>query len=107
MSARIDWGYAPDFVDAIVRIVELPDADDFVIATGESHSVLEVVETAFAYLNLEWQRHVRQDHTLLVRPHHTLVGDSSRLRERTGWHPSVTFHEMVRLLVESEKNRNG
>jgi GDPmannose 4,6-dehydratase len=101
LSARIDWGYAPDFIDAMVRIVRLPTPDDFVIATGETHSVQEFAELAFGKLGLDWRAHVLEDRSLLKRTSVTRVGNSARLRERTGWHPEVTFAQMVGILVEA------
>jgi GDPmannose 4,6-dehydratase len=100
LSAIADWGYAPDFVDAMIRIAELPKADDFVIATGEPHSVQDFVEEVFICLDMDWQRYVREDRSL-VTPRPALIGNSSRLRERTGWRPTVSFAEMIRILVDA------
>lgn len=102
LNACVDWGYAPDFVKAMIMISELPDAGDYIIATGEPHSVREFVEEAFGYLGLDWRQHV------VERPAHapprsrTLVGDPRRLRERTGWRPTLSFREMVRAMVDHE-----
>jgi GDPmannose 4,6-dehydratase len=106
LSARVDWGYAPDFVDAMRRIVRLPVADDYVIATGEAHSVREFVEIAFSCLGLDWREHVVEDRSVLTRQSTQLVGDSSRLRERTGWQPTVSFSEMVSILVTFARNQH-
>ncbi len=104
LSARADWGYAPDFVEAMRRIVALDTADDYVIATGESHTVAEFAATACASLGLEPAAVVRSEApSAPVTPDAPapvpLVGDASRLRARTGWRPSVTFAEMVARLV--------
>jgi GDPmannose 4,6-dehydratase len=103
LSARIDWGYAPDFVDAMIRIVRHPVPDDYIVATGETHSVEEFVDIAFSQLGLDWRKHVVEDRGLLARPSVVRVGDATRLRERTGWRPTVTFAEMIAILVEAAK----
>jgi GDPmannose 4,6-dehydratase len=109
LSARVDWGYAPDYIDAMTRIVRLDAADDFVIASGRAHSVGDFVAIAFAHLDLDWHRHVEADASLLTksRPAAALVGDSSKLRRKTGWAPSVSFADMVRLLVDAELRRTA
>ena len=98
LSARIDWGYAPDFTDAMVKILALPEPGDFIVATGEAHSVGEFAEIAFARAGLDWRAHVEEDATVLRRKRRTLIGDATKLRTATGWKPSVTFAEMVGLL---------
>lgn len=103
ISAEVDWGYAPDFVDAMTRILGLPFADDFVVATGASHSVKEFVEIAFTCVGLDWREHVTQDASLLTRRDTRRVGDASRLTKATGWKPTVTFAEMVEILIEAAK----
>lgn len=99
LSARVDWGYAPDFVDAMRRVLALPAADDFVVATGESHTVQEFVEVAFAAAGLDWRQHVVEDQGRLTRRFGGYLGDASKLRSATGWAPTVSFREMVRLLL--------
>jgi GDPmannose 4,6-dehydratase len=99
LSARIDWGYAPDFIDAMVRILALPEPDDFIIATGETHSVQEFVEIVFSRLGLDWRRHVVEDPRLLGRRKAPMAGDASKLRRLTGWKPTVTFAEMIAHLL--------
>jgi len=105
LSAEVDWGYAPDFVEAMIRIAALPSADDYVIATGEAHSVREFVEIAFGCVGLDWRDHVSEDSSLLGRRDARRVGDSSRLKQATGWRPTVTFAEMVAILIEGAKQR--
>lgn len=104
LSARVDWGYAPDTMNAMIRIINLPQSDDFIIATGHSHSVEEFVAIAFSRLNLDWRLHVEINPSLLAKPVAPLVGDSTKLRALTGWSPSVNFEQMVQLLVDSEVN---
>jgi GDPmannose 4,6-dehydratase len=107
LSARIDWGWAPDFVDAMTRVLALPKADDFVIATGQSHSVQEFAQIALESLGLDWRNHVVEDPSLLTKQRRSLVGDSSKLREATGWEPSVSFRQMVELLLEKQPTPNS
>jgi GDPmannose 4,6-dehydratase len=105
LSARVDWGFAPDYVDAMIRIVGLEAADDFIIATGQSHSVEEFVAAAFSRVGLEWRRYVEVEPGIIGKPRTSLVGDSTKLRSATGWSPSVTFQQMVELLVDAEIQR--
>lgn len=105
LDARVDWGYAPDYVDAMVRISALPDGDDFIVATGETHSVQEFVEIAFEFVNLDWSGHVQVDNRILRRESWSLSGNSERLRLRTGWAPTISFREMIRRLVDAERMR--
>jgi GDPmannose 4,6-dehydratase len=107
LSARVDWGYAPDYVDAMIRIAQLSTADDYIIATGETHSVQELVDAAFSCVNLDWRDHVRVDSTLLRRESWSLAGNSRKLRDRTGWAPTIGFTEMIHRLVDAEKTRVG
>lgn len=100
LSAVVDWGYPPDYADAMVRILGLDEPSDFIIATGELHSVLEVVQIAFEALELDWRDHVTERSGVISKPRATLCGDSTRLRRATGWGPTVTFQEMIRLLVK-------
>ena len=98
-----DWGYAPDYVDAMIRILDAPDAGNYVVATGIAHSVRQFVETAFAYLNIhDWTAHVTIDRSL-YRPADPkqLVGDPSKLRA-IGWKPSVDFEQLVHIMVEAD-----
>jgi GDPmannose 4,6-dehydratase len=100
LGACVDWGYAPEYVDAMVRISHLAAADDFIIATGQPHSVREFVKEAFDYVGLRWQDHVIERPSVLTRRSPTLIGDYRRLNERTGWQPTLPFREMVRKLVD-------
>lgn len=103
LDARRDWGYAPDYVEAMWRMLQQPDPSDFVVATGETHSVREFVERAFARVNLDWQPYVVID-PALVRPAEVdlLVGDPTRAREILDWHPRVGFAELVNLMVDAD-----
>jgi GDPmannose 4,6-dehydratase len=104
LDARRDWGYAGDYVRAMVLMVQADVPGDYVIASGRSHSVRELVACAFARVGLQWEAHVRSDPALTrgTAELHDLVGDATRARERLGWSPEVGFDELVGLLVEAE-----
>ncbi|HEY2936098.1 MAG TPA: GDP-mannose 4,6-dehydratase [Gaiellaceae bacterium] len=107
LDARRDWGYAGDFVRAMWLILQQHEPDDYVIATGEAHSVEELVACAFGRVGLDWREYVHVDESLVrgkAELHH-LVGDPSRARERLGWRPSVDFEELVHGLVDAELAR--
>lgn len=99
LNARVDWGYAPDYVDAMFRILQLPEPDDFVVASGELHTVGEFVEAAFAEVGRDWRDHVVLEPGLIRRDDYSLRGDSEKLRAATGWSPSRDFKEFVATLV--------
>jgi GDPmannose 4,6-dehydratase len=106
-DAERDWGYAPDYVRAMWLMLQEDEPGEYVVATGETHSVGELVEVAFAHAGLDWRAHVRSDESL-VRGRaelHNLVGDPSLVRERLGWKPTVSFDELVRLLVDADLER--
>lgn len=99
LNAVADWGYAPDYVNAMKKILELSEPDDFVIATGENHTVKEFIEIAFNVAGLDWERFVEEKEDVLTRQGAVLIGNSNKLRTSTGWKPTVTFEEMVQSLV--------
>jgi len=103
LQAKRDWGYAGDFVEAMWRMLQQGKPDDFVIATGETHTVQELVETAFSAADLDWKRYVKVDKSLL-RPAEVdlLIGDASKARKMLGWKPTVGFKELIRRMVESD-----
>jgi GDPmannose 4,6-dehydratase len=107
LGARRDWGYAGDYVRAMWLMVQSDEPGDYVVASGVSHSVQELVEAAFGHVGLDWRSHVRSDPALQrgAAELHDLVGDASRARERLGWTPSVAFEDLVRLLVDAELAR--
>lgn len=106
LDARRDWGWAPDYVEAMWRMLQQDAPDDFVIATGETHSVKEFVEEAFGHAGLDWGKHVVQDERFM-RPAEVdlLVGDPSKAGEAMGWEPRVTFVELVRRMVDADLER--
>lgn len=101
LAARRDWGYAPDYVHAMWLMLQQDEPDDYVIATGELHSVQELVELAFGHVGLEWQKYVHIDESLRRGQLYELVGDATKARTRLGWQPSVTFENLVALLVDA------
>lgn len=100
LSDTVDWTWAPDTTDAMQRIVEAREAGDFVVASGEAHSVAELCRLAFARHGLDSAEHVREAPGRLTRPSVRLVGDSRRLREATGWKPTLSFEQLVARLDE-------
>ncbi|HWV55863.1 MAG TPA: GDP-mannose 4,6-dehydratase [Longimicrobiales bacterium] len=103
LDARRDWGFAGDYVEAMWLMLQQDEPGDYVVATGESHSVREFVERAFAHAGLDWREFVAIDPRYL-RPTEVdhLEGDSSRARQRLGWQPRVTFHELVEMMVDHD-----
>jgi GDPmannose 4,6-dehydratase len=106
LDAHRDWGFAGDYVRAMWLMLQQPSADDYVIATGESHSVRELVEIAFEHAGLDWQKHVQLDPALL-RPAEVdhLIGDSSKARATLGWTPTTDFPGLVRMMVDTDLER--
>lgn len=106
LDARRDWGFAGDYVEAMYRMVQAHTPDDFVIATGESHSVREFCEEAFARVGLDYRIYVKQDRGLLRPVDITETrGDATKAREQLDWAPTVAFPELVRMMVDAEVER--
>jgi GDPmannose 4,6-dehydratase len=103
LEARRDWGFAGDYVRAMWLMLQQGAPDDYVVATGETHSVQEFVEEAFGYLDLEWRKYVKQD-PRFYRPAEVdlLVGDPAKAGRKLGWEPTVDFRQLVRLMVDSD-----
>jgi GDPmannose 4,6-dehydratase len=103
LEARRDWGFAGDYVRAMWLMLQQTQPDDFVIATGVTHGVKDLLEIAFAHAGLDWREHVQIDPEL-VRPadDHALVGDSSKANRILGWRPEVAFRELVEMMVDSD-----
>jgi len=103
LDAKRDWGYAGDFVEAMWLMLQQPEPDDYVVATGETHSVREFLELAFGQAGLDWREHVATDPRYL-RPAEVdlLHGDPSKARRKLGWSPKVGFAELVRRMVEAD-----
>ncbi|MCM8794740.1 MAG: GDP-mannose 4,6-dehydratase [Candidatus Omnitrophica bacterium] len=108
LDAKRDWGYAPEYVEAMWMILQQPVPDDYVVGTGETHSVKEFVNLAFSYVGLNWKRYVEIDPRYL-RPNEVdcLQADSSKARRRLGWAPRVSFEELVHIMVDADMERVG
>jgi GDPmannose 4,6-dehydratase len=103
LEAKRDWGYAPEYIEAMWLMLQQDKPDDFVIATGETHSVREFCEEAFGLAGLDWQKYVEIDKRYL-RPAEVdiLIGDASKASKQLGWQPSVRFKELVKIMVEAD-----
>ena len=106
LDAERDWGYAGDYVEAMWRMLQQDEPDDYVIATGQPHSVREFCELAFAHVGLDWEQYVKTDPEFL-RPAEVdqLIGDASKARERLAWEPRHSFRELVELMVDADVGR--
>jgi GDPmannose 4,6-dehydratase len=103
LDAKRDWGFAGDYVKAMWLMLQQDTPDDYVISTGETHTVRELVEIAFGCVGLDWERYVKLD-AQFVRPAEVdlLLGDCSKAQEKLGWKPEVSFPELVKMMVESD-----
>ena len=103
LDAQRDWGYARDYVEAMWLIMNAAEPDDYVVATGETHSVREFLEQSFGYLDLDWEKYVEID-PRYFRPAEVdwLLGDASKARQKLGWKPKVTFAELVKLMTDHD-----
>jgi GDPmannose 4,6-dehydratase len=103
LDSKRDWGFAGDYVRAMWMILQQPGPDDFVLATGKTHSIRELLEVAFSSVGLDWQKHVEID-PKLIRPAEVdhLCGDAMKAREQLGWEPEVAFEELIRMMVEAD-----
>lgn len=103
LEAKRDWGYAKEYVEAMWLMLQQNEPDDYVIATGETHSVQEFLQEAFDYLGLDWEKHVKID-PKYFRPAEVdlLIGDASKAKKKLGWIPQIKFKELVRLMVDAE-----
>ncbi len=108
LDAKRDWGYAKDYVQAMWLMLQKEQPDDYVIATGESHSVEEFLDLAFGYVSLNWREYVAFDERYL-RPAEVelLMGDATKAKEKLGWQPSVTFEQLVQIMVEADLKALG
>jgi GDPmannose 4,6-dehydratase len=103
LDARRDWGFAGDYVRAMWLMLQQEKPDDFVIATGETHSVEQFLDEAFGYVDLDWRDYVVQDKRFM-RPAEVdlLVGDASKAGEHLGWEPTVSFADLVQMMVDAD-----
>jgi GDPmannose 4,6-dehydratase len=101
LDAKADWGYAPDYVKAMQMILASKNPDDFIVATGKTHSVKEFVEVAFKLQGLDWKNHVSEDKSLVKRDLAVMAGDATKLRTTTGWAPTVDFEGMIKAIGDA------
>ncbi len=108
LEAKRDWGYAKDYVEAMWLMLQQENADDYVIATGETHSVREFLDEAFGLVGLDWKKYVEID-PQYYRPAEVdlLLGDSTKAREKLGWKPKTNFKELVKIMLEYDLNNHG
>ncbi|MBD1911951.1 MULTISPECIES: GDP-mannose 4,6-dehydratase [unclassified Leptolyngbya] len=108
LDSKRDWGYAKDYVRAMWLMLQQDEPDDYVIATNETHSIREFLDLAFGYVNMDWQNYVEFDARYL-RPAEVdiLIGDCSKAKQKLGWEPSVTFEQLVHLMVEADLKALG
>jgi GDPmannose 4,6-dehydratase len=106
LEAHRDWGYAGDYVRAMWLMLQQPTPDDYVVATGEAHSVKELVQIAFSHVGLDWKKHVEVDPNLM-RPAEVdhLIGNAAKARQNLTWQPSLDFSGLVRLMVDGDMER--
>ena len=103
LDAKRDWGYAPEYVEAMWLMLQQDNADDYVIATGETHSIREFLDLSFGLAGLEWEQYVHID-PRYYRPAEVdlLIGDASKAKKQLGWAPKTTFPELVRIMTEAD-----
>ncbi|HZC75770.1 MAG TPA: GDP-mannose 4,6-dehydratase [Gaiellaceae bacterium] len=106
LEAKRDWGFARDYMEGAWQMLQADQPDDYILATGETHSVRELLDEAFGYAGLDWQRYVQIDERYF-RPAEVdmLLGDASKAKEKLGWGPSVRFPELVRMMVDHDRER--
>jgi GDPmannose 4,6-dehydratase len=106
LDAERDWGFAGDYVEAMWQMLQQPEPGDYVVATGETHSVREFAEIAFAHAGLDWQQHVKSDPEFM-RPAEVdqLVGDPARAKRELGWEPKHSFRDLVEMMVDADLER--
>jgi GDPmannose 4,6-dehydratase len=104
LDAKRDWGYAKDYMEGAWRMLQADEPDDFVLATGETHSIRELLDEAFGYAGLDWNDYVKIDERYF-RPSEVdlLIGDYSKAKEKLGWEPTVRFPELVRMMVDADR----
>ena len=105
LAAKVDWGSAHDYVDAMYLLLCRKISDDFIIATGVQHSVREFVEIVFGYLGLDFRDYVTESKGLINRNPNSLCGDISKIQDTIGWSPQITFEEMVLYMTDHYQNQ--
>jgi len=105
LGVSVDWGYAPDYVDAMHRMLQLDTSTDYIVASGKLHTVRQLVEIAFKHVGLDYKKYVVEQDGLLSKSFETRLGDPSRLIRDTGWKPTISFEKMIKQLVDTEMNK--
>lgn len=107
LNAKIDWGYALDYVEAMYRILQLSSAGDFVISSGEIHTVRDFVKGVFEYIDLDWTRYVEEDPNLITKKEkYNLRGNNQKLKKMTRWQPTVSFNDLIKIMIREELKRH-
>lgn len=108
LKAKRDWGYAPEYVEAMWKILQQDEPDDFILGTGETHSVKEFVQESFSYAGLDWEEHIKID-PRYFRPTEVevLIADSAKAREKLNWQPCFTFSDLVKIMVDADMRKTG
>jgi GDPmannose 4,6-dehydratase len=103
LAAKRDWGYAPEYVEGMWRILQADNPDDYVLATNETHTVKEFVAKAFAHVDLDWRKFVRHDNRY-ERPAEVdlLIGNPAKVKKNLGWEPKVRFEELIQIMVDAD-----
>jgi GDPmannose 4,6-dehydratase len=106
LEAKRDWGFARDYMEGAWQMLQTDEPDDYILATGETHSVRELLDEAFGYVDLDWNDYVKIDERYF-RPSEVdlLLGDASKAKEKLGWEPRVRFPELVRMMVDHDRER--
>ena len=108
LEAKRDWGYAPEYVATMWEILQQDNPDDYVIGTGQSHSVKEFTQEAFSYVGLDWQKYVKIDpHYFRPTEVENLVADATKAKKKLNWHPKVTFKDLVKIMVDADMRKSG
>lgn len=102
LNGEVDWGYAPDYMEAVNAILQLDTPEDFIISSGSTHTVKDFVQVVFNYLNLDWTKYVEENSDLLYRKGSKLQGNNQKLRSMTGWKPKHTFQQFIEKMVDEE-----
>ena len=107
LEAQVDWGYAPEYTEAMMRILDLDEAADFIIASGRLHTIKDFAVAAFDYAGLKWRDHIQVDSSIVRGSGSTaqMVGDASKLKKMTGWEAKTSMEELARILVDAERKK--
>jgi GDPmannose 4,6-dehydratase len=103
LESQIDWGYAPDYMQAVYEIVQLPEADNFIISSGELHTIQAFAEEVFSYIGLSLEKYIKINPLLITKKQkQNLFGNNQKIKKLTGWSPSVSFKGLIKILVDEE-----